>query len=45
MKLQQVMSHVRRTIDDFQMIEEGRKIAIGILNSNMEGWSMNHGKE
>ena len=30
MKLQQVMSHVRRAIDDFQMIEEGDKIAIGI---------------
>ena len=30
MKLQQLMSYVRRAIDDFQMIEEGDKIAIGI---------------
>lgn len=30
MKLQQVLSHVRRAIDDYQMIEEGDKIAIGI---------------
>ena len=30
MKLQQVMSYVRRAIDDYHMIEEGDKIAIGI---------------
>ena len=30
MKLQQVMSYVRRAIDDYGMIEEGDKIAIGI---------------
>lgn len=30
MKLQQVMSLTRRAIDDYQMIEEGDKIAIGI---------------
>lgn len=30
MKLQQVMSYVRRAIDDYQMIEEGDKIAVGI---------------
>lgn len=30
MKLQQLMSFVRRAIDDFQMIEEGDKIAVGI---------------
>ena len=30
MKLQQLMSYVRRAIDDFQMIEEGDKIAVGI---------------
>lgn len=30
MKLQQVASHVRRALDDFHMIEEGDKIAIGI---------------
>lgn len=30
MKLQQLMSYTRRAIDDFNMIEEGDKIAIGI---------------
>ena len=30
MKLQQVLSYVRRAIDDYQMIEEGDKIAVGI---------------
>ena len=30
MKLQQVMSYVRRAVDDYNMIEEGDKIAIGI---------------
>ena len=30
MKLQQVMSYVRRAVDDYQMIEDGDKIAIGI---------------
>lgn len=30
MKLQQVLSYVRRAIDDYQMIEAGDKIAIGI---------------
>lgn len=30
MKLQQLLSFTRRAIDDFQMIEEGDKIAIGI---------------
>ncbi len=30
MRLQQVMSYVRRAIDDYHMIEEGDKIAIGI---------------
>lgn len=30
MKLQQVMSHVRRAIDDYLMIEEGDCIAVGI---------------
>ena len=30
MKLQQVLSYVRRAIDDYHMIEEGDKIAIGI---------------
>lgn len=30
MKLQQVYSYVRRAIDDYHMIEEGDKIAIGI---------------
>ncbi len=30
MKLQQLMSYVRRAIDDFKMIEDGDKIAVGI---------------
>ena len=30
MKLQQVLSYVRRAIDDYQMIEDGDKIAVGI---------------
>ena len=30
MKLQQVLSHVRKAIDDYHMIEEGDKIAVGI---------------
>ncbi len=30
MKLQQVMSYVRRAVDDYHMIEEGDRIAIGI---------------
>lgn len=30
MRLQQVLSYVRRAIDDYQMIEEGDKIAVGI---------------
>ncbi len=30
MKLQQLLSYVRRAIDDYQMIEEGDKIAVGI---------------
>ena len=30
MKLQQVMSYVRRAVDDYQMIEEGDNIAVGI---------------
>lgn len=30
MKLQQVMSYIRRAVDDYHMIEEGDKIAIGI---------------
>ncbi len=30
MKLQQVLSYVRRAIDDYHMIEDGDKIAIGI---------------
>ena len=30
MKLQQVMSYVRRAIDDYHMIEEGDKISVGI---------------
>lgn len=30
MKLQQLLSYTRRAIDDFQMIEEGDKIAVGI---------------
>ena len=30
MKLQQLLSYVRRAIDDYHMIEEGDKIAVGI---------------
>ena len=30
MTLQQVMSHVRRALDDYNMIEEGDRIAVGI---------------
>ena len=30
MKLQQVASHVRKAVDDFNMIQEGDQIAIGI---------------
>ena len=30
MKLQQVLSYTRRAIDDYHMIEEGDRIAIGI---------------
>ena len=30
MKLQQVLSYVRKAVDDYHMIEEGDKIAIGI---------------
>jgi len=30
MKLQQVLSYVRRAVDDYQMIEDGDKIAVGI---------------
>ena len=30
MKLQQVLSYVRRAIDDYHMIEEGDRIAVGI---------------
>ena len=30
MKLQQILSYVRRAVDDYQMIQEGDKIAIGI---------------
>lgn len=30
MKLQQLLSYTRRAVDDFQMIEEGDKIAVGI---------------
>ena len=30
MKLQQLLSYTRRAIDDFQMIEDGDKIAVGI---------------
>ena len=32
MKLQQVLSYVRRAIDDYHMIEEGDKIAIALLS-------------
>lgn len=30
MKLQQVLSHVRRAVDDYHMIQEGDRIAVGI---------------
>ena len=30
MRLQQVLSYVRKAVDDYKMIEEGDKIAIGI---------------
>ena len=30
MRLQQVLSYIRRAVDDYQMIEEGDKIAVGI---------------
>jgi tRNA(Ile)-lysidine synthase TilS/MesJ len=30
MKLQQVLSHVRRAVDDYHMIEDGDRIAVGI---------------
>lgn len=30
MKLQQLMSYVRRAIDDYGMIEDGDRIAVGI---------------
>ncbi len=30
MKLQQVLSYVRKAVDDYQMIDEGDKIAVGI---------------
>lgn len=30
MKLQQVLSRVRKAVDDYQMVEEGDKIAVGI---------------
>lgn len=30
MKLQQVLSYVRRAVDDYEMIEEGDRIAVGI---------------
>ena len=30
MKLQQVMSYVRRALDDYHMIQEGDRIAVGI---------------
>ena len=30
MKLQQVLSHVRKAVDDYQMIQSGDKIAVGI---------------
>ena len=30
MKLQQLLSFVRRAVDDYNMIEEGDKIAVGI---------------
>ena len=30
MRLQQVLSYVRKAVDDYHMIEEGDKIAVGI---------------
>lgn len=30
MKLQKLLSYVRRAVDDYSMIEEGDKIAVGI---------------
>ena len=30
MQLQQVLSHVRKAVDDYHMIEDGDRIAIGI---------------
>ena len=30
MKLQQLLSYTRRAVDDFKMIQEGDKIAVGI---------------
>ncbi|HBA51019.1 MAG TPA: tRNA 2-thiocytidine(32) synthetase TtcA, partial [Lachnospiraceae bacterium] len=30
MKLQQVLSYVRKAVDDYKMIEAGDKIAVGI---------------
>lgn len=30
MKLQQVLSHVRKAVDDYQMIQDGDRIAVGI---------------
>lgn len=30
MKLQQVLSHIRKAVDDYHMIEDGDKIAVGI---------------
>ena len=35
MKLQQLMSYVRRAIDDFQMIEEGDKIVMRQKEENI----------
>ena len=30
MKLQRLLSYVRRAVDDYNMIEEGDKIAVGV---------------
>ena len=30
MKLQQLLSYVRRAVDDYDMIQEGDRIAVGI---------------
>lgn len=30
MKLQKLLSYVRRAVDDYQMIAEGDKIAVGV---------------